>query len=580
MSCFEPLDGSTVANSNRHSTPLLRSHPASIHPTHIFANMNNHNEKDEKEHSNHTNEIEPTSDNMQNPQSELPPPNPNKVHINPTNDIETGAETLSPEPYTIFTPTQKSLLLYACSISAVFSTISSFIYFPAITAIATSLRVSVQSINFTITSYQIVSGIAPSILGSMADTIGRRPILLFTSTLYLGANIGLALTTSYAGLVVLRCVQSAGASSSIAIAYGIIADVSVPEDRGSFVGIMQGFTNAAPSLGPVVGGVLAQKLSWRWIFWLLAITGGSHLLVLTLLLPETARSVVGNGSLRLESKMSRSVYDILFRRQEGRSLEKRKPRGRLSLLSPFKSLTALCDAANLIVMLVGGITYTINGCLAASLSAQVIQVYDLNYLTAGLTYLPMGIGGMFAAYFTGKMLDHDYRVTTKKLDMPSKPPTASIANFPIEKARLRSIFPVVLVSSITTIGYGWTLYAKRHIAILLVLQFFSGATQVFVFVTCGTLLTDLNPGRSSTVQASYNLVRCGLTAAGIAALDAMIRGVGVGWCFSILGIFGMVCVPLLYVLKRNGKDWRALKVEKDDDRGVLEKRQSGDTKVG
>jgi multidrug resistance protein len=494
-----------------------------------------------------------------------------KEHGNHTNDVETtnnGDNVQETEPYTIFTPTQKSLLLYACSISAVFSTISSFIYFPAITAIAKDLGVSIQSINFTITSYQIVSGIAPSILGSMADTIGRRPVLLLTSALYLGANIGLALTKQYAVLVVLRCVQSAGASSSIAIAYGIIADISIPEDRGSFVGIMQGFTNAAPSLGPVIGGAVSQKLSWRWIFWLLAITAGSHLLVLTLLLPETARSVVGNGSVRPDRGINRSVYDLLFRRHTDRPRKMRESRGKLSLLSPLKSLTALCDYANLIVIVVGGITYTVNGCLAASLSAQVIQVYSLNYLTAGLTYLPAGIGGILAAYLTGKMLDHDYRVTTKKLAIQLKPPSTVLGKFPIEKARLRSIFPVVLVSSITTIGYGWTLHARRHIAILLVIQFFSGATQVFVFVTCGTLLTDLNPGRSSTVQASYSLVRCSLSAAGLAALDAMIKGVGVGWCFSILGIFGTMCVPLLYVLKKRGEDWRARKNEKEDNSRV------------
>jgi len=83
-------------------------------------------------------------------------------------------------------------------------------------------------------------------------------------------------------------------------------------------------------------------------------------------------------------------------------------------------------------------------------------------------------------------------------------------------------------------------------------QFFSGASQVFVFVTCGTLLTELNESRSSTVQASYNLVRCALSATGIAALEAMIQGVGVGWCFTIFAVMGALCVPLVYLLKLKG----------------------------
>ncbi|KAF1969194.1 hypothetical protein BU23DRAFT_477752, partial [Bimuria novae-zelandiae CBS 107.79] len=70
------------------------------------------------------------------------------------------------------------------------------------------------------------------------------------------------------------------------------------------------------------------------------------------------------------------------------------------------------------------------------------------------------------------------------------------------------------------------------------------------------LLTDLNPGRISTVQASYNLIRCVLSASGIAALDAMIRGIGIGWCFTIYGFSGAICLPLLYLLKKKGEGWR------------------------
>ena len=201
-------------------------------------------------------------------------------------------------PYTTFTLAQKRLLLGACSTAAVFSTISSFIYFPAITAIANSLRVSIEQVNWSITSYLIVSGIAPSVFGSLADDIGRRPVLLLTLCIYVGANIGLALTQHYATLIVMRCLQSAGASSTIAIAFGVIADISIPAERGSYVGVLMGATNAAPCLGPVIGGVVSEKLSWKWIFWLLVIVAGTLLATLTLFLPETERCLVGNGSLQ------------------------------------------------------------------------------------------------------------------------------------------------------------------------------------------------------------------------------------------------------------------------------------------
>lgn len=207
----------------------------------------------------------------------------------------------------------------------------------------------------------------------------------------------------------------------------------------------------------------------------------------------------------------------------------------------------------------GGITYTVFSCLAASLSSQMIHLYHLDYLTGGLVYLPSGIGGILAAYTTGRILDRDYRTVANALDLPVDKTSINAGNlsqYPIEKARLRSVFVLLVISAIATLGYGWSLQQRAHIAIPLVLQFFSAGSQVGIFTVCGTLLTDLNPERSATVQASYNLVRCALSASGIAALQALIDSVGVGWCFTIYAILALVCIPLCLVLRRWGWDWR------------------------
>jgi len=245
--------------------------------------------------------------------------------------------------------------------------------------------------------------------------------------------------------------------------------------------------------------------------------------------------------------MDRSIYSLLSRRKTRYSaVASSRSRGS-AFLGPFKSLSALRNQANFIVILAGGITYTMYTCLAASLSAAVIAEYEMNYLMAGLAYLPNGIGGILS-YASGKLLDHDYKVTARRLGLPV---TSRAGNeFPFAKARLRSISPVVVVSAVATMGYGWVLHTRSHIAILLVVQFFSGAAQVCIFATCGTLLTDLNPGRSSTVQASYSLVRCALSGAGVAALETMVRQIGYGWTFTVFGGLGLLCVPILFYLKQ------------------------------
>ncbi|KAK8101676.1 hypothetical protein PG999_012050 [Apiospora kogelbergensis] len=95
---------------------------------------------------------------------------------------------------------------------------------------------------------------------------------------------------------------------------------------------------------------------------------------------------------------------------------------------------------------------------------------------------------------------------------------------------------------------------------MLIMQFLTGATTASTFVLCGTLLTDLNIQRSATAQAASNLVRC-LTAAGaIAAMEALVQSLGPGWCFAIYAILLMMCVPLAWVLRRQGMAWRRKKV--------------------
>ena len=114
--------------------------------------------------------------------------------------------------YSEFTKSQKRWIILLVALASMFSPMSSFIYYPAIPTIAKALAVTITLVNLTITSYMVVSGVTPAIVGDLADVIGRRPVYLATFLLYFAANIGLALQRSYPALLILRMLQSAGAS--------------------------------------------------------------------------------------------------------------------------------------------------------------------------------------------------------------------------------------------------------------------------------------------------------------------------------------------------------------------------------
>ncbi|KAJ5622907.1 hypothetical protein N7490_011512 [Penicillium lividum] len=317
-------------------------------------------------------------------------------------EVDEGSpEVVVEPPFSIYSTPEKKWISSVASFGAMFSTLSSYIYFPALVPMATELHVSLTLINLTVTSYMIVAGIAPAFMGDIADQGGRRPAYILMFALVFGSNIGLALQKSYPALLVLRMIQSAGASGSYGAAYGIIADTTTTAERGSYVGLLLLFTNAAPSFGPVVAGALTQKLGWRWIFWLLVIMTGTYLILVLLFLPETQRRLVGNGSVQARG-VHRSAFDLFtkdrkIKGDQGQKHGKRK----FHIPNPLKSILMLRSKGNLTVIMIGSITYLVKMTLQTSLAAQCTDIYDLDYLQAGLIYLPSGVGGAIASYTTG-----------------------------------------------------------------------------------------------------------------------------------------------------------------------------------
>jgi len=150
-----------------------------------------------------------------------------EAHTLPKKDQRTSEEALEEEidpetpplpptsqqsSYSIFSPRRKKWIVWLMALASWFSPASSFIYFPAITSLASSLGVSIAKVNVTVTSYLVVSAVAPAIIGRAADESGRRLVLIIMLGIYVLANIGLALQHSYAALLVLRMLQSAGIS--------------------------------------------------------------------------------------------------------------------------------------------------------------------------------------------------------------------------------------------------------------------------------------------------------------------------------------------------------------------------------
>ncbi|KAI0431432.1 major facilitator superfamily domain-containing protein [Xylaria sp. FL1042] len=475
------------------------------------------------------------------------------------------------EPYSIFGKRQKWLIILIASTAATFSGFASNIYFPALSTIAQDLDVSLELINLTVTSYLILQGIAPSFWGPLSDVKGRRITYCFTFLVFLGACVGLAESRNYATVIVLRSLQSAGSASTIAIGAAVIGDITTREERGGFMGVFQAGLLAPVAIGPVIGGALTL-LGWRAIFWFLTIYSAVFLILLIILLPETLRSLVSNGSVRPSSLIARFPLTIYQRTTKVKFNPQAAPVAkttRIDLIGPFRILFSK-QAAPIIVFL--GIYYAVWQMTITAMSTLFKSNYGLSETQIGLTYIANGAGSIIGTLITGKILDADFRRVKAKHESQTCQDDVDNATFPIEKARLRLVPIFAGLQCASVLLFGWTTqYSHRvHIAVPIIATFFTGWALVSTQSVIMTYLVDVFPDQKAAASASMNLARCLLAAGGTSIVMPLINAVGVGLTFTITVAALLVASVGIGIQWCFGKKWRMEADEKKKEKAYLE----------
>ncbi|KAK3956593.1 MFS transporter [Pseudoneurospora amorphoporcata] len=412
------------------------------------------------------------------------------------------------------------------------------IYFPVLDAVASDLHFSISKANLTLTTYMIMQAFSPTLYGDFGDAAGRRPAFITSFVVYICANLGLALQKNYAALLVLRMLQSFGSSGSLALCYAVVADVAVSAERGKYMGFVSAGINVGPSLSPVVGGgVIGQYLGWHAIFWFCLIYTAVWLVPYVLLVSETCRNVVGNGSTKPTAWRTRP---------------------KLRFPNPFNTLRVVFNPDLGLLISYGTIVYLVFILICATLGTQFADRYGYNQLQTGLCYLPYGIGCTVAAVVQGSILGWNYRRLAKKMGMTIDYKRGDdLSKFPIERARLQPVIPILGLGVLATIGYAWALETTTHVAGPLVLLFVVGLCVTGSFSLVNTLVVDLYPEAPATAVAATNLVRCLCGAGATAFIDAMLQKMGVGWTFTFWPLVVAVFSPIIYVLMTRGPGWRA-----------------------
>lgn len=170
------------------------------------------------------------------------------------------------------------------------------IFLPSLGGMAAEFGVDYSVMSFSLAVYAGVSACLQILLAPLSDRFGRRPVVLWSVGIFIGATIGCIFAPNAATFLMFRTIQAVVAPT-FGVALASIRDTTGREQAASKMGYVAMAWAVAPMLAPSIGGLLDESFGWRASFWLMAILGSGVFAVCVVDLHETnqhpSKSLVG-----------------------------------------------------------------------------------------------------------------------------------------------------------------------------------------------------------------------------------------------------------------------------------------------
>ncbi|KAL5356432.1 major facilitator superfamily domain-containing protein [Aspergillus floccosus] len=192
-------------------------------------------------------------------------------------------------------------------ISTLFASFAAGCYTPALTFMAREWHVSETVALLVITTCTLGFALGPMVQAPLSEAYGRKPVLVATSVLFTVCQFLCSRASSLASMLVVRFFVGVSGSCFTTIGGGIIADVYPHNERNTPMAIFSGSSIFGIGLGPLIGGLIAQRTDWRWIAYVQTICAGMICASIIFIYQET----YGPTILRRKANMLNKWYEEL-----------------------------------------------------------------------------------------------------------------------------------------------------------------------------------------------------------------------------------------------------------------------------
>jgi EmrB/QacA subfamily drug resistance transporter len=182
---------------------------------------------------------------------------------------------------------RKWLTLVAVSFGLFMIMLDNTVVNVALPSIRADLGISISELEWVVNAYALTFGVLLLTGGKLADLLGRRAIFIAGLVIFTGASLWCGLAGGAASLIAARTVQGVGAALMNPATLSIITATFPPRLRGTAIGIWAGVSALALAIGPLVGGILTEKISWSWIFFINVPVGVIAVLAARVFIDET-----------------------------------------------------------------------------------------------------------------------------------------------------------------------------------------------------------------------------------------------------------------------------------------------------